>query len=238
MWSHTLTASGGGLATNWKPVFFFLFLAFCWFCRSSWSVFRDSQIPFPWQHCRARTETEELLFGYSRGTYDANRPLCGVTDTSARQICLFRIHWLHWLFFNVICAFFSTGKKRTHKKNHKKTWKIQHKNNNSVSLYTLYTEQAHILCQHTHSHTHTHTHTHTQIAVSLLTAPHEIRLIRFRKIIIKLMNRVGKQNTAWQALLQTHTPDHVHTHTHTHTSWNYMFCSQIFFHSRNLATLV
>lgn len=27
------------------------------------------------------------------------------------QICLFHIHWLHWLFFNVICAFFLQRKK-------------------------------------------------------------------------------------------------------------------------------
>ncbi len=64
-WSRTLPESGRGLAKNWKPVFS-SFFAFCWFW--SWSAFTDSEISSPWQHCGARTEADELLFGYSRGT--------------------------------------------------------------------------------------------------------------------------------------------------------------------------
>lgn len=122
------------------------------------------------------------------------------------------------------------------KKNYKRLLKILHKKQLFLSLYTLHTEQAHVLRQHTHIHTH--------FAIPTLLAPLKIRLIRNRKIIIKLMKRVGKQNAAWQALLQTHTHTHTrrlmntHRQTDSHSSWNYMFCSQIFFHSRNLATVV
>lgn len=139
--------------------------------------------------------------------------LCVVVPKQTRshqpgQTRLFRIHWLHWCFsmVSVFFLFFSTAKlkkKNTkEKKKHKKTWK----NTTQKTILSRSTQ----CIQNKHTRTHTLCQqTHTR--VSLLTAPLEIsRGRRFRKIIIKPINRVGKQNTAWQALLQTHT----HTHTH------------------------
>ena len=204
-WSRTPPESGGGHAKNWK--LFFFVLLFSLLVDSERHPGRFSQtlrshLPGSTSGQERRLKRrflviyDDLLRGGAEQT-QSHRP---------GQICLFRIHWLHWLFFNVICGGFFYSKKKKKKRTQRKKIikrleKIQYKNN-SVSLYTLYTEQAHILRQHTHNNT----------AVSLLTAPLEIRLIRFRKIIIKLINRAGKQNTAWQALCK-----HTHTHTHTHT---------------------
>lgn len=144
--------------------------------------------------------------------------------------CFVSIDCTDFFFQCYLCFFFYSEKRNTKKK---KFIKRLEKN----------TTQKTILSRATHCIQNKNTFsvsTQTSTAVSLLTASLEIRLIRFRKIIIKLMNRVGKQNTAWQALLQTHTHTCTSscTHTHAHSSWNYMFCSQIFFHSRNLATVV
>lgn len=88
LWSRTLQQPGRGLLKNWEYVsWLFVFLLFCflfsfsfWFWKSSSSAFTDSEISSPWQHCGARMEAQELLFGYSRGTKDASRPLCGGSE--------------------------------------------------------------------------------------------------------------------------------------------------------------
>lgn len=113
-----------------------------------------------------------------------------------------------------LCFFLFLRRKNKDKRNTKEKKiikdleKKQHKNN-SVSLYMLHTEQAHMLRQHTHTHTYT--------AVLTLTAPLEIRLIRFRKIIIKLMNRVGGNNTHCMAgfVANAHTCSWTHMHART-----------------------
>lgn len=43
-----------------------------------------------------------------------------VASRQANFACLFRIHCLHWLFFNVLCAFFHTDKKGGKKRGKKK----------------------------------------------------------------------------------------------------------------------
>lgn len=143
------------------------------------------------------------------GLKGASRPLRWSRTGADESACFVSIDCTD--FFRCYLCFFFYNKKyekrgTQRKKNYKKTWKIQQKNN-AVSLYTSHTEQAHIPSQHTHTHT----------AVSSLAALLEIRLIRFRKIIIKLMNGVGKQNTAWQALLQTHTHTKQLMNMHTNT---------------------
>lgn len=104
------------------------------------------------------------------------------------------------IYIYVICAFFLQVK-NTEKEKHKRKKIIKDLENRQQKTMLFCS----ILCiQNTHTHTHTNTHT----AVSSLTAPCEIRLIRFRKIINKLINRVGETK---------HCMTDTHTHTHKHT---------------------
>lgn len=166
---------------------------------------------------------KELLLAFSYGTEDASwLPHVGFEQNWSQRLgdfaCFVSINCTY--FFYVICAFFLQLKIRKKNMEHIekkiiKDFKNIRQKNSSFSLYTLHTEQAHTLRWHTQTHT----------AVPTLPAPLKIRLIRNRKIINKLMKRVGKQNTAWRALLRTHTHWISWTQTHAHPSWNYMFCS-------------
>lgn len=170
--NNTLPESGEGLMKNWKPVVYLFFVFFCFFIfllsvvsgKSSRSVSTDSQIPSPLQHCRARTDTEELLLVIHMGLKTPTN-LCAVVPNRhghtgpVKFACFVSIDCTDY-FFNVICAFFFYSKKKRtpRKKKHKKDWKkIQYKKQFCLALHIIHKASAHS----------THTHTHTRILTDL-----------------------------------------------------------------------
>ena len=151
-WSRTPPESGGGHAKNWK--LFFFVLLFSLLVDSERHPGRFSQtlrshLPGSTSGQERRLKRrflviyDDLLRGGAEQT-QSHRP---------GQICLFRIHWLHWLFFNVICGgfFYSKKKKKKNskKKKHKKTWKNTIKKQLCLALHIVYRTSTHTPSTHT-----------------------------------------------------------------------------------------